>query len=494
MDKCVLYARVSTKEQEEGYSLDSQQKSIRAYCATRGLSIVEAFVEASSASKPGRGRFAEMVTYMMTRPDVRTIVVQRLDRLSRNWEDKLVLENIGARIRCVEGDSDDTPVGQLFSDMQQSYAVYYSRELSSKVRTGMQEKAAQGGWGHRAPLGYLNNRDTHTIHVDESRRDFICHAFERYSTGLVSLSQLRDELHEQGLRTVGDRKVSTSTLHRMLTNPLYAGLVPHNGEVLPGLHEPIVSRGLFDRVQAALEPNRSGNKQYRHEFLLRDFLICGDCGCKVTAQLTKGHTYYRCTHGKGKTACGQRGTVREEVLVPQVAQILRRITLKPKYVTTLVRRAEELDADLAREGARARTGLQSRLEAVERRASVLADKLLDGTISDGVYRSKDTELSEEANALKLRLAALDGTAVAVTPLVEALANAANGAVVAFGEGSIETRREVLALTLSNLTLRDKEIVSYQWKRPFGVLESDPEGAFEETWWATVDGFVTRVLA
>ena len=60
---------------------------------------------------------------------------------------------------------------------------------------------------------------------------------------------------------------------------------------------------LVESVQVVFEPNRNGNKQRKHDFLLRDFLTCAGCGCKITAQLTKGHVYYWCTHGKGKTNC-----------------------------------------------------------------------------------------------------------------------------------------------------------------------------------------------
>ena len=48
---------------------------------------------------------------------------------------------------------------------------------------------------------------------------------------------------------------------------------------------------------------------------------------------------------------------------------------------------------------------------------------------------------------------------------------------------MDSKRQVLATVVSNLLVRDGHIVSYQWKRPFEVLEMDPEGAFIADWWS-----------
>ena len=484
MTECVLYARVSTKEQaDEGYSLDAQQRALRAFCEAQNLTPVADYVETGSASKPGRGKFADMVVFFASNPQVRTLVVHKLDRVARNWSDRVALDTLGVRIRCVEGDVSDTLEGQLSSELQQVLANHYSRNLSREVTKGMREKVEQGGWPHRAPLGYLNDRSTRTLVLDPTRAALVRHAFERYSTGLVSLSDLALDLHARGLSTHGGHKVGTSVLNKMLRNPLYCALLPMEGKLYQGAHPPIVPVHLFERVQDAFEPNRNGNKQHKHEFLLRGFLVCADCGCKITAQRTKGHVYYRCTHGKGKEACSQRGTVREEVLVPQVADVLDRISLKEHNVAALLREAAELDKDLAGASKTQEAALENELDGVERKRQVLTDKLLEGTVSDEIYRERERSLSEQANTFKLRLTALRQAPIETTPLVRTLTEAASGARVAFEDGSVEMAREVLALTLSNLSLSNGEIVSYQWKRPFDVLELDAEGALKSTWWA-----------
>ena len=71
-------------------------------------------------------------------------------------------------------------------------------------------------------------------------------------------------------------------------------------------------------------------------------------------------------------------------------------------------------------------------------------------------------------------------------MVARLASIASAAQVTFAEGSDEMKPEVLAPVLSNLTVEDGRIASYQWKGPFGAPEMDPSGAFYQSWWAIVD--------
>lgn len=146
MDTCVIYARVSTKEQQdEGYSIPAQLKAIRGFCAEQGLTPVAEFVEAESAGRAGRKQFEAMLRFLVAHPDTRVVVAHKLDRLYRNFADQLALEEgLGARARYVMGDMPDTPQGELLRDVQLSVAKYYLGNLSEEVRKGMAEKVSEG--------------------------------------------------------------------------------------------------------------------------------------------------------------------------------------------------------------------------------------------------------------------------------------------------------------------------------------------------------------
>ena len=111
------------------------------------------------------------------------------------------------------------------------------------------------------------------------------------------------------------------------------------GRLYPGVHEPLISMQLFERVQSVFRPNREANKGVRHVFVLRDFMTCDVCGCKITAERQKGHVYYRCTHGKGRDLCAERRYTREETLMAQVDELLGRIAISAQVVTALAEAA-----------------------------------------------------------------------------------------------------------------------------------------------------------
>jgi site-specific DNA recombinase len=305
MERCVIYARVSTREQQdEGYSIPAQLKAIREFCASHGLSPMAEFVEAESAGKAGRKRFTEMVDFLKADPETRIVVAHKLDRLYRNFTDQVLLEEVvGARARYVTGDVPDSPQGELLRDVQLSVAKFYLGNLAEEVRKGMDEKVRQGGWPHPAPLGYFNDKPTRSILPDPLTAPLVRLGFERYATGVVSLSQLSDELASRGLLERSGRKLSDSYLHRILTNPMYCGRIRYKGAIYPGAHEPLVTPALFQTVQDTLTGNRNGTKS-RRVFALRGVMYCAECGCLITAGVHKGHVYYRCTHGRG--SCGNR--------------------------------------------------------------------------------------------------------------------------------------------------------------------------------------------
>lgn len=230
MQPCVIYARVSTKEQQaEGYSIPAQLKAIRAFCEAQGLSPVSEFVEAESAGKAGRKRFCEMVSYLGAHTDVQVVVAHKLDRLYRNFRDQITLEDLGVRARYVVGDIPETPQGELLRDVNLSVAKFYLGNLREEVRKGMDEKVAQGGWPHKAPTGYLNDKNERCLIVDPRTAPLVRHAFERYATGTVSLLDLAGELNELGYRTRSGRLVTRSMLHGLLRNPIYTGRIRYKG-------------------------------------------------------------------------------------------------------------------------------------------------------------------------------------------------------------------------------------------------------------------------
>jgi site-specific DNA recombinase len=170
MKKAVVYARVSSKEQErEGFSIPAQLKLLREYATRNGFELVKEFVDIETAKNPGRQNFAEMVRFCTKNKNCRIVLVEKTDRLYRNFRDAVTLEDLDLEIHLVkEGQiisKDAKSQAKLIHGMQLVLARNYIENLREEVKKGMREKAEQGVYPGRAPFGYRNNRADRTIQI-----------------------------------------------------------------------------------------------------------------------------------------------------------------------------------------------------------------------------------------------------------------------------------------------------------------------------------------
>ncbi|HEV2962700.1 MAG TPA: recombinase family protein, partial [Candidatus Angelobacter sp.] len=221
----VLYARVSSREQErEGFSIPAQLKLLREYALKHNIKIVREFIDVETAKNPGRKEFGEMVRFFEKHPNCRLVVVEKTDRLYRNFRDSVTLEDLGIEIHLPkEGQiisKDSKSQAKLMHGFQLLIARNYIENLREEVKKGMKEKAAQGIYPGRPPFGYRNNKIEHTIEVHPDNAEVARRIFELYATGNCSLAELR-----QMIRTETGKIINKSHIHAgILRNPFYVGL------------------------------------------------------------------------------------------------------------------------------------------------------------------------------------------------------------------------------------------------------------------------------
>src|SRR5438128_9150564 len=164
MKTTVLYARVSSKEQErEGFSIPAQLKLLREYAFRNDLRLVREFVDVETAKTSGRQNFEEMVKFFKHNRDCRIVLVEKTDRLYRNLKDAVTLEDLDLEIHLVkEGQilsKDAKSQTKLIHGMHLVLARHYIENLREEVKKGMREKAEQGMYPGRArPLGIAITR------------------------------------------------------------------------------------------------------------------------------------------------------------------------------------------------------------------------------------------------------------------------------------------------------------------------------------------------
>jgi site-specific DNA recombinase len=159
----------------------------------------------------------------------------------------------------------------------------------------MREKAEQGIYPSRPPLGYLNNKLERTIEIDQQKAPMARRMFELDACGQYSLFSLRAAIRDEFGIALGK-----GYLDRLLKNPFYEGHFRWDGKLYPGTHIPLISAELFERVQAVFRGHNKP-KYHSHDFAYRGLLTCAYDNCTVTAEIKKAkYTYYHCTGGRGK--------------------------------------------------------------------------------------------------------------------------------------------------------------------------------------------------
>jgi site-specific DNA recombinase len=118
----------------------------------------------------------------------------------------------------------------------------------------MEKKAHEGWLPGPAPLGYRNivRNGEREIEVNEKESALVREAFDLIVHGGASMRKLQSFLASKGLVSKHGKPLGLGSLHYLLTNPFYAGLIGYKGELIQGKHKPLVTKDLFDKTQEKL--------------------------------------------------------------------------------------------------------------------------------------------------------------------------------------------------------------------------------------------------
>jgi len=480
MKQALIYARVSSKDQErEGYSIPAQLKLLRAYAASHEMQVVKEFIDVETAKTSGRKQFGEMVRFFESNPSCKTLIVEKTDRLYRNFKDYVTLEDLDLEIHlpkegqvlCKESKSQ----AKLVHGIQLVIARNYIENLKEEVKKGMREKAEQGIFPGRPPLGYRNNKADHTIEIDPGCALTAERIFELYGRGNHSLKTLRQVLQAETGKTY-----AKGYLHKILRNRFYNGFFVWDGKTYKGTQERIISAELFTRVQevfTTLNRPRYG----RHEFAFSGLLACAYDHCRITAERKKErYTYYHCTGYKGKC---ELPYFREEELGDKLGQILKNIYIPDNVLLDLQNylKNHAHESEAGRRGQLSK--LQSRLTAIRSRLDQVYLDKLDGKISEEFWSRKAQDWQLEEQQVSMALHGLQQsqngdrllTANRILELV-------NQAYFLYLKQPPAEQAKLLKMVLSNCAI-DSASLYPTYKKPFDVIF---ERAKNEEWRALRD--------
>lgn len=481
--QAVIYARVSSKEQEkEGFSIPAQLKLLKEYAAANGFAVAQEYVDVETAKQTGRAAFGEMVAYLRAHPSVRVMLVEKTDRLYRNLKDWVTVDELDVEMHFPkEGvvlSRESRSSEKFMHGIKVLMAKNYIDNLSEEARKGMQEKAEQGIWPTKCPLGYRNVTGADgkkIIAADPETAPIVAKLFEWYATGALSLKEAAKRARAAGLayRRSG-AAVPVSTIHSILRNRLYTGEFEWNGRLYRGSHQPLVSRELWERVQGVLDGRHvKKHRRAKHDFAFSGLIACGHCGCSIVGEIKKQrYVYYHCTGYKGR--CGEP-YVREEVLEQRFSTLLGRLTFDDEvldWVREALRQShaeerqehdtaiERLQADYAR--------LQSRLDAM------YVDKL-DGRVDAGFFDRLSTEWRAEQDHCLKEIERHQSANQSYMEEGVRVLELARSARRLFEKQQPREKRRLLNFVVSNCTWKGGELTA-ALRQPFDLLAENTAAA------------------
>lgn len=331
MKTAACYIRVSTDEQTE-YSPDSQLKIIRDYAARNNMLLLEDFIFTEDGGKSGkdmrhRSEFMRLISVTKKKPkpfDV--LLVWKFSRFARNQEESIVLKSMLKRndieVVSVSEPLPDGPFGSLVERIIEWSDEYYLTNLSQEVKRGMLERASRGQPVCPPPIGYDMIDGKYVPNADAK---LVKGVFDDYLNGF-GMRPLALKYGSLGLKTSRGNSPDNRFIEYMLRNPVYIGKIRWsvNGRaaskrkyddpniiISDGIHEPIISKDVFDKVQAKLDETKTLYRRYQRSddsvrYMLKGLVRCSDCGATLIAQnsvkpMLQCHNYAK---GKCKVSHG----------------------------------------------------------------------------------------------------------------------------------------------------------------------------------------------
>jgi len=456
--KYFIYARKSTDDEDRQIlSIEAQLVELRQYAEREKLCVVGELVEAKTAKKPGRPIFSDMLSQIQ-RHRADGILAWHPDRLARNSVDGgriiyMVDRGIIKDLRFPTYRFDDTAQGKFMLSIAFGQSKYYIDALSENIRRGIRLKLSKGIWPQWAPIGYLNDRTTRSIVRDKDKAPFITKSFALYATGKYTLAQLRDKINSFGLRTHKNKCLSVSQYQKILQNPLYYGVFRYDGEMYEGTHEPIITKKLFEKCQEVMRRRSKPKKTYK-QFVLRGLMRCGECGRMITAEVQKGHTYYRCT--KRLTRCSQK-YIREEDLVKQIRSIFQKVSLCDDWTAKILKELEKDRNEAVQSSRPDRQKIERNICNIDDKVSKLIDLHLDGSVSVEEYRKKKEDFLNKKKELQERLSFFGGRDDNWFERAKDFVTDLNRASYAVRDRNLGSQREFLEKVGSNFILKERRL-------------------------------------
>ncbi len=454
--KAALYARVSSEEQVEGYSIDAQKRAFQTLCQSKEWIPFHEYIELGRSAHTDdirkRPVFKEAIDDALAgKYDV--LIVHKIDRFSRKL--KVTLEyfeklgKAGIGFISIQNDMDySTPTGKFMLVMQGGLAELYSDNLSEETKKGWAERRNQGLYCGLLPFGAMKGDDGVPLpHIDNYQG--LIQAFEISAIG-KSDKEVAQALNLAGYRTTGNRgpqPFSRDTVRGMLTNKFYLGYIPDgNGGWIKAKHEPFIDEEVWNRVQETRERNKKAPIRIprgRSISSLNGLVYCAYCKGRINViEVVNNRRRVSCYNRSKGWGCSQKSAYLD-IYEYQIHEYLKSFQIPDDYRKKIIDAHQKLQETYDDSSAR-----QANLEAKLQRVKNLYSW---GDITKEQYLFERDAINRELNALT----PIEKQGETLDKLAQFLTNIAN----AWDQASQEQRNKLARCLFQEVWIRDKEVIA-----------------------------------
>ncbi len=342
---------------------------------------------------------------------------------------------------------------------------YYVDSLSENTKRGLRQKVRNGECLGQAPVGYLNDRLKKKMVIDPKVAPIIKELFEIYSKGNSTCKDLSLFLKSKGITSREGNPIHKSRVAFILSNPFYYGDFRFKGEIYQGIHEPLITKKLFDIIQKVMDDRGRSHPVAPLNFPFTGLIKCGECGMMISAEqhlkyyksTNQGQQfiYYRCSKKSRVVKCSQP-YITESAIIPQLNGHIKKVSLSTSDHKWFISR---LESDERQQRSEVRGKVQEFKESLLNtnvNLNKLLDSYLDNVVSREDYLNRKEKFMSEKKTLEERIRTLELFPNKwLEPMREFFNDALEANKIASDNINLFQKREFLKKTGSNLTLKDR---------------------------------------
>ncbi len=464
--KVAIYIRVSTQEQaQEGFSIPAQRERLINYSKAKDWIIYEIYVDGgfsgSSLSRPAIQKLIDNVNNF----DI--VLVYKLDRLSRSQKDTLYLiEDVFIKnnvdfVSMNESFDTSTPFGRAMIGILSVFAQLERETIKERSELGRIERAKEGlyhGGGYPVGYDYIDGK----LVINEYEAMQVREVYELYLKG-DGITKIIDHMMQKGYKHRQGSWKHVSSILSILDSPVYCGNIVFKDKVYPGVHEPIISKEIFEKVQNMRSRKRElFAKTNNSASLLAGLIWCGNCGARYAPRVATGgnHSYYSCYSRLKKAkslvkneAC-KNDNFNRQVLDDFVVNQIFKLALDEKEISKRLKPKNNKSINI--------NAINSKIKSLDKQISKLLDLYQSENLFIPDIADRIKKLHDEKESLKKELTTINTAEETINSNSEYAIQALSNIKSNWDNMSLQEKRHSLQSIINKIIIYNKTNIEIIW--------------------------------